>query len=94
MTELYNCPLCGASDGYVLDNGSTHRWYNVICKSCAEVVTECRAQDYSGYDAPLPVPWQPADVAWNEAADYAHRMKIGHDKWIEICKHFLGACHD
>lgn len=84
MAGLYNCPLCGENEGYALCGGDTYRWWAVACKSCGQVVTECASDNnLAYYGAPIPETWPQADLAWNEAGQYAHRMKSGHDKRLE-----------
>ena len=72
FADLVACPLCGALDGYVLDEGSTFRWWSVCCAKCRQEVSEVRA-----YCPDKKTPRTArADVAWNEAGQHSHDMAL------------------
>ena len=74
-TKLFACPLCGADKGYMLQGGSTYRWWEVCCKACGEAVTECRSDRNTSLDAPKPDRDIAADEAWNAAGQYAEGLR-------------------
>ena len=75
MTGLYNCPLCGAADGYTVENHKFSR-VNLDCLSCGGTVITVKIE--------LIDPEIYYRRKWNESGAYAHRMKLGHDKWEEF----------
>lgn len=72
---LVACPLCGAADGYKLRDGTTYRWWWVDCAACGRSLDECASDRRTQLGTPLPGSWPDADQAWNEAGDYAHRLR-------------------
>lgn len=80
MTEgldpLVGCPFCGANSGYTLGDGSTFRWWTVLCAGCGAGVAECRSDNRTKLDAPKPDKWAAADAAWNEAGAHAHKLRV------------------
>lgn len=84
--DLLPCPLCGDGAGYGLDDGETSRWWRVSCKSCGEQVTECRADTKLPRYKPLPINCPAAHTAWNDAAAYAEKMRIGYVRYETLRK--------
>ena len=68
MSALNPCPLCGGRKGYLLDTGSTFRWYAVNCADCGETLTACRAS--LPYNQPRPPRSDLADEAWQEVTKH------------------------
>jgi hypothetical protein len=73
--KLLPCPMCGNQDGYTLSEGSTYRWWNVNCKGCGRMIDECASDRRTSIGTPLPEHCEIADEAWNEAADYAGKLR-------------------
>jgi hypothetical protein len=73
--KLLPCPMCGNQDGYTLSDGSTYRWWNVNCKGCGRMIDECASDRRTSIGTPLPERCESADEAWNEAADYAGKLR-------------------
>lgn len=69
--KLVACPLCGADEGYRLDEGSTYRWWSVHCAGCGQEVSEARAT----YPAETASRTSAADEAWNAAGAYAQSLR-------------------
>lgn len=100
VRPLVPCPLCGAADGYRLQEGNTYRWWDVRCGACADLVAECRSDGRTDMGRALPKRWPAADAAWNEAGRYAQQLMqalqeadtiMGHDdaatEWRERWAH-------
>jgi hypothetical protein len=68
--ELHPCPLCGAAHGYLLHEGDTNRWFNVLCAACHEIVAEARRAGHSTEGRNLV-----SDEAWNKAGAYAAKLR-------------------
>jgi hypothetical protein len=81
--HLVRCPLCGANDGYTLDEGSTFRWWSVCCTDCGQEVSEARA---SLVPTPLTPPARTAlaDAAWNAAGAYAERLRAALTELVSL----------
>ncbi len=86
MSKLYACCHCGKTAGYVLEEGSTFRWWLVLCKACGENVAECRSDSRTSYGTPLPQQWAPAEEEWNRQCAYAHGLKELLRKALPIIK--------
>ena len=75
LGPLVGCPFCGASNGYTLGDGSTFRWWIVLCADCGADVAECRSVSSTKLDAPKPARWPAADEEWNAAGAHAHMLR-------------------
>lgn len=70
MSGLVRCPLCGASEGYYLIDGS--RWWKVACDACGQVIAEAPStRDWK----PPPKQCDSADAAWNAAGAHAQSLR-------------------
>lgn len=69
LTDLNPCPLCGSAEGYKLLEGSTFRWWQVVCAACGERVTECRSDPGVRWDR-VPSSHPNADAAWQGATKH------------------------
>ena len=69
LTDLNPCPLCGGAEGYKPLEGSTFRWWQVVCAACGERVTECRSDPGVRWDR-VPSSHPHADAAWQEATKH------------------------
>ena len=86
---LVRCPLCGADEGYTLDEGSTSRWWSVRCADCGQEVGEARV---AFGPSPLIPPSRttPADEEWTRAGAYADKLRAA-IKQIAACENILTA---
>lgn len=75
MSNLVPCPICGADQGYGLSEGSTYRWWIVMCKGCGAEVAECHSDRLTTLGTELPSAWPDADRAWNEAGKHAEDLR-------------------
>jgi hypothetical protein len=71
MTTLTPCPLCGATMGYTLAEGSTYRWWRMSCKACGDDLGECAADRTHKSGADFPDRWPAANEHWNRVGAYA-----------------------
>lgn len=62
-SELLPCPMCGESKGYVLHEGSTYRWWNVVCNGCGRIIDECSSDGRTVLHEKLPEKWVAAVFA-------------------------------
>jgi hypothetical protein len=74
--KLLPCPMCGSDKGYSLSEGSTYRWWNVICNGCGRTIDECASDRRMTANTELPKHWEDADETWNDAAEYAHKLTL------------------
>jgi ferredoxin len=74
--KLLPCPMCGSDKGYSLSEGSTYRWWNVVCNGCGRTVDECASDRRMTAKTELPKRWKDADETWNDAAEYAHELTL------------------
>lgn len=68
---LVPCPLCGVDSGYLLDEGSTYRYWSVQCANCRQEVAEARAT----HPAETTPRTASADAAWQEAGAHAAGLR-------------------
>ena len=64
---LTNCPFCGSTEGFYVEEGSTFRWRVITCRSCGEG-TEVRHKNNS--DEP-----DSYIADWNAAAPYPAMLR-------------------
>lgn len=72
---LVPCPLCGGTKGYKLSDGSTYRWWSLLCADCGEILGECRSNGYARMDEPKPERDEGADEAWSAAGKHAQELR-------------------
>ena len=80
--QLHLCPMCGAPDGYRLEDGSTFRWWRVICNGCDRSIDECRSDSRTQLGTVLPERWEAADSVWQQAAEYAATLRAQRDRLL------------
>ena len=68
---LVPCALCGEDKGYILDAGSTYRWWSVKCAACGQEVAEARANN----PAETTLRTARADDAWRNAGAHAAGLR-------------------
>ena len=73
---LVPCPICGRRDGYLLDEGSTFRWWTVNCRSCETTLGECRSDQNSQFGVAPPTRFPAADAQWNAVGAYAEGLRV------------------
>ena len=67
LADVLPCPLCGSTEGFYVEEGSTSRWRVISCRNCGEG-TEVRHKNNS-YDPDSYI----AD--WNAAAPYPAMLR-------------------
>lgn len=90
---LLPCPMCGASKGYRLSEGSTYRWWWVLCVACGRTVDECCSDSRKSIGTPLPARWPNADATWNDAAAHAESLRAEIESLRAVLTDLAATCY-
>ena len=83
LGPLVPCPLCGANKGYSLAEGSTYRWWSLLCADCGQETAEARAN----YPAETTLRTLRADAEWNAAGKHAQELRTALQQAVMLLGH-------